>query len=111
MVFKQHIFKSLTVENIAFEVFSPFASTFEEIRKVSRRNVSSSTLLIAAFVKVEIDFFLKNWQEIRTSDAMKKVWHQIRIGRHPGFEEGIVSLATYGHFEMVKHSQCGPQLL
>ncbi|KAJ3565020.1 hypothetical protein NP233_g7910 [Leucocoprinus birnbaumii] len=66
-----HIFKALTVENIAYEVFSPFASTFEEIRKV------------------EIDFFLKNWQEIRTSDAMKSVWHQIRIGRHPGFEEAI----------------------
>ncbi|EKM79382.1 hypothetical protein AGABI1DRAFT_128536 [Agaricus bisporus var. burnettii JB137-S8] len=65
----QHIFKSLTVENIAYEVFSPFASTFEEIRKV------------------EIEFFLKHWQEIRTSDAMKNVWQQIRIGRHPGFEE------------------------
>jgi len=61
-------------------------------------------MLIASYVKVEIDFFLKNWQDIRTSDAMKKVWHQIRIGRHPGFEEGIVSLATYSHFGIPKHS-------
>jgi hypothetical protein len=30
----QHITKSLTVENIAYEVFSPFAAAFETIRKV-----------------------------------------------------------------------------
>lgn len=78
---------------------------------MSRGNVPSFILLIVAFVKVEINFFLKNWQEIRTSDAMKKVWHQIRIGRHPGFEEGIVSLTTYGHFWMLKYSQCGRRLL
>lgn len=77
----QHIFKSLAVENIAYEVFSPFASTFEEIRKV------------------EIDFFLKNWQEIRTSDAMKNVWHQIRIGRHPGFEEVWPAIAMNLEFK------------
>lgn len=77
----QHVFQSLTVENIAYEVFSPFASIFEEIRKV------------------EIDFFLKNWQEIRTSDAMKKVWHQIRIGRHPGFEEVWPTIAMSLEFK------------
>lgn len=78
---------------------------------MGRGNVPSSVLLIASFVKVEIDFFLKNWQDIRTSDAMKKVWHQIRIGRHPGFEEGIAPLATYGYFGMLKHLQCGRRLL
>ncbi|KXN88178.1 hypothetical protein AN958_07637 [Leucoagaricus sp. SymC.cos] len=81
MLLKQHIFKSLTVENIAYEVFSPFASTFEEIRKV------------------EITFFLKHWQEIRTSDAMKNVWHQIRIGRHPGFEEVWPAIAMNLEFK------------
>ncbi|KAF8964175.1 hypothetical protein BDZ97DRAFT_1904491 [Flammula alnicola] len=58
----QHITKSLTVENIAYEVFSPFAAAFDAIRKV------------------EIEFFLSHWQEIRASDTMKN---------HPGFEEVI----------------------
>ncbi|KAG5220911.1 TRAF protein [Salix suchowensis] len=35
----------------------------------------------------EVDFFLKNWATIRDSKAMRDVWHQIRIGHHPGFEE------------------------
>ncbi|KAJ2935132.1 hypothetical protein H1R20_g1985, partial [Candolleomyces eurysporus] len=65
----KHIFKSLTVDNIAYEVFSPFAATFEEVRKV------------------EIEFFLNHWHEIRASESMRTVWHQIRSGRHPGFEE------------------------
>ncbi|KAJ3513573.1 hypothetical protein NLJ89_g2872 [Agrocybe chaxingu] len=65
----QHIIKSLTVDNIAFEIFSPFAAKFESIRKI------------------EVDFFLSHWHDIRTSDAMKNVWVQIRNGRHPGFEE------------------------
>ncbi|KJA24031.1 hypothetical protein HYPSUDRAFT_65842 [Hypholoma sublateritium FD-334 SS-4] len=65
----EHITKSLTVENIAYEVFSPFAAAFEALRKV------------------EIDFFLAHWQDIRASDTMKHVWMQIRNGRHPGFEE------------------------
>lgn len=33
-------------------------------------------------------FFLKNWGEIRKSDALKQIWTQIRLGRHVGFEEG-----------------------
>ncbi|KAF8798781.1 hypothetical protein BYT27DRAFT_7202475 [Phlegmacium glaucopus] len=65
----QHIIKSLTVENIAYEIFSPFAAAFEEVRKV------------------EIDFFLSHWHDIRTSGSMMNVWVQIRNGRHPGFEE------------------------
>jgi len=65
----QHIFKSLTVDNIAYEVFSPFAATFDEIRQV------------------QVNFFLTHWQDIRASDAMRNVWQQIRTGRHPGFEE------------------------
>ncbi|KAJ3541320.1 hypothetical protein NMY22_g3936 [Coprinellus aureogranulatus] len=39
---QQHIFKSLTVDNIAYEVFSPFAAVFEEIRKA--RFLPSSAL-------------------------------------------------------------------
>ncbi|KIM43361.1 hypothetical protein M413DRAFT_444189 [Hebeloma cylindrosporum] len=65
----QHIMKSLTVDNIGYEVFSPFAAAFEAIRKV------------------EVEFFLSHWQDIRASETMKNVWLQIRNGRHPGFEE------------------------
>ncbi|TEB39742.1 hypothetical protein FA13DRAFT_1619132 [Coprinellus micaceus] len=66
----KHIFKSLTVDNIAYEVFSPFAAVFEEIRKASSPQ-----------------FFLNHWHEIRASESMRTVWQQIRSGRHPGFEE------------------------
>ncbi|KAG2155894.1 uncharacterized protein EDB93DRAFT_1335600 [Suillus bovinus] len=65
----QHIQKSLTVDNIPYEVFSPFSATFSDVRKV------------------QVNFFLEHWGDIRSSDAMRSVWQQIRIGRHPGFEE------------------------
>ncbi|KAG8822097.1 hypothetical protein FRC19_006709 [Serendipita sp. 401] len=66
---REHIVKSLTVTNIPHEVFSSFSATFEDIRRV------------------QIDYFLANWGEIRGSEAMSGVWQQIRNGRHPGFEE------------------------
>lgn len=40
--------------------------------------------------QVELGFFLKHWAEIRISPAMKDIWQQIRVGRHPGFEEGVL---------------------
>lgn len=66
---RDHIVKSLTITNVPHEVFSLFSATFEEIRKV------------------QMDFFLANWGEIRGSESMAGVWTQIRTGRHPGFEE------------------------
>jgi len=65
----QHIVKSLTVTNVAYEVFSSFSATFEDVRKV------------------QVEYFLAHWSDIRGSDAMRNVWQQIRLGRHPGFEE------------------------
>jgi len=65
----QHIERSLTIQNIAYEVFSPFSAAFADVRKV------------------EVEFFLQHWADIRASDAMSTVWQQIRVGRHPGFEE------------------------
>lgn len=35
-----------------------------------------------------IAFFLDNWSDVRGSEAMRHVWQQIRLGGHPGFEEG-----------------------
>ncbi|KAI0036478.1 hypothetical protein K488DRAFT_41045 [Vararia minispora EC-137] len=72
----EHIIKSLTVENVPYEVFSTFSATFEAVRKV------------------EVKFFLDHWMDIRSSDAMRNVWQQIRLGRHPGFEEVWPVIAT-----------------
>ncbi|KAI0056539.1 hypothetical protein BV25DRAFT_1864558 [Artomyces pyxidatus] len=77
----QHITKSLTVENVPYEVFSTFSATFEVVRKV------------------EVKFFLDHWADIRGSDAMRNVWHQIRLGRHPGFEEVWPVIATHLEFK------------
>ena len=37
---------------------------------------------------MQVKYFLDNWSAIRASDAMRNVWQQIRLGRHPGYEEG-----------------------
>ncbi|KAG2112321.1 uncharacterized protein F5147DRAFT_81048 [Suillus discolor] len=76
----QHIQKSLTVDNIPYEVFSPFSATFSDVRKV------------------QVSFFLEHWGDIRSSDAMRSVWQQIRIGRHPGFEEVWPLIAQHLEF-------------
>ncbi|KAG2151344.1 hypothetical protein DEU56DRAFT_777393 [Suillus clintonianus] len=76
----QHIQKSLTVDNIPYEVFSPFSATFQDVRKV------------------QVNFFLEHWGDIRSSDAMRSVWQQIRIGRHPGFEEVWPLIAQHLEF-------------
>lgn len=76
----QHIQKSFTVDNIPYEVFSPFSATFSDVRKV------------------QVNFFLEHWGDIRSSDAMRSVWQQIRIGRHPGFEEVWPLIAQHLEF-------------
>ncbi|EMD31420.1 hypothetical protein CERSUDRAFT_163065 [Gelatoporia subvermispora B] len=65
----RYIVRSLSPENIAYEAFSPFAAAFVDVRKVMVR------------------YFLDNWAAIRGSESMRNVWAQIRVGRHPGFEE------------------------
>lgn len=40
--------------------------------------------------QVQINYFLDNWNDIRNSDSMRNIWQQIRMGRHPGFEEGQI---------------------
>ena len=34
---------------------------------------------------------------------MRKVWHQIRLGRHPGFEEGLLQNYSVSVFELTTH--------
>ncbi|KZO99519.1 hypothetical protein CALVIDRAFT_544516 [Calocera viscosa TUFC12733] len=65
----QHITKSLTITNVPYEIFSSFSAHFDEVRKV------------------EVEFFLSHWEEIKSSDAMRHIFQQIRNGRHPGFED------------------------
>lgn len=38
---------------------------------------------------------MEHWADIRASDAMSNVWQQIRVGRHPGFEEGLAPLILH----------------
>ncbi|GJJ09526.1 hypothetical protein Clacol_003749 [Clathrus columnatus] len=64
-----YIVKSLTAFNVPYEVFSSFSAMFEDVRKV------------------QVEYFLKHWSDIRGSEAMRVIWRQIRLGRHPGFEE------------------------
>jgi len=77
------------VENIPFEVFSPFSATFAEVRKI------------------QVNYFLEHWGEIRASEAMRNVWRQIRNGRHPGFEEGPWILLNCGLLRLRDIVQCG----
>jgi hypothetical protein len=33
-----------------------------------------------------VNFFLEHWAEIKCSTAMRHIWHDIRFGKHQGFE-------------------------
>lgn len=85
------------MDNIAYEVFSPFAAAFESVRKARQSCLLKQTLnkLTLILIQVEIEFFLAHWHEIRTSDTMKNVWVQIRNGRHPGFEDGVIDRLNF----------------
>ena len=65
----QHIVKSLTVDNVTYEVFSAFSVAFEDVRKI------------------ELGFLFEHWTEVR-GGAMASIGQQLRTGRFPGFEEG-----------------------
>ncbi|SCV67208.1 BQ2448_5854 [Microbotryum intermedium] len=75
-----HIVKSLTAQNIPYEVFGSFAARFDEIKRV------------------EIAFLLERWNEIKASHGLRKVFAFIRGNRFPGFEE--VWLRIIDHLEV-----------
>ncbi|KAJ9106283.1 hypothetical protein QFC21_001428 [Naganishia friedmannii] len=64
----QHIISQMTVQNIPYEVFSQFSATYEDVRQI------------------QVNFFLEHWTEIKCSPAMRTIWHNIRFGKHQGFE-------------------------
>lgn len=72
-----HITKSLSIQSVPFELFSSFSAAFEDVRKV------------------QMDFALQHWNEIRSSDAMKQVLSELRTGRYPGYEEVMPRLLGY----------------
>ncbi|CAE6475932.1 hypothetical protein ACGC1H_007273 [Rhizoctonia solani] len=72
-----HITKSLSIQSVAFELFSGFSAAFAEIRKV------------------QMDFALQHWSDIRTSDSMKQVLSELRSGRYPGYEEVMHQLLGF----------------
>ena len=40
--------------------------------------------------QVQVAFFLKHWTDIKKSETMTQIWQQIRLGKHVGFEEGML---------------------
>ncbi|EPQ26042.1 uncharacterized protein PFL1_06495 [Pseudozyma flocculosa PF-1] len=64
---QEHIANSLTVKNIVWEVFSGFNTQFKDIRKI------------------ETDYLLKHWKEVKKSRAMKTIF--FRSSAHPGLAE------------------------
>jgi hypothetical protein len=49
---------------------------------------------------MQVEYFLAHWADIRGSDAMCNVWQQIRLGGHPGFEEGMTLVKLPDHVLM-----------
>ena len=72
-----HITKSLSIQSVPFELFSSFSAAFEDIRKV------------------QMDFALQHWNEIRAGDSMKQVLSELRSGRYPGYEEVMPQLLSH----------------
>ncbi|KAL4080742.1 hypothetical protein J3A83DRAFT_4084952 [Scleroderma citrinum] len=87
----QYIQKSLSVDNIPYEVFSPFSAAFPDIRRV------------------QVHFFLEHWGDVRASEAMRTVWQQIRNGRHPGFEEVWPVIAQHLEFNPRSGASAEPE--
>jgi len=85
----KHILKSMTIQNTPHEMFSSFSAKFDDVRKV------------------QIEYFLAHWSEIRGSEAMKSIWTQIRVGRHPGFEEVWPLIAMNLEFKPSTHTEDG----
>lgn len=69
-------------------MFSPFSAAFGDVRKVIDYLRYIAVVSSNELGQVQVDFFLQHWADIRASDAMTTVWQQIRVGRHPGFEDG-----------------------
>ncbi|KAB5589115.1 hypothetical protein CTheo_7444 [Ceratobasidium theobromae] len=72
-----HITKSLSILSVPFELFSSFSAAFSEVRKV------------------QMDFALRHWNEIRSAESMKQVLSELRSGRYPGYEEVMPQLLGY----------------
>ena len=61
---QEHIAMSLTIQNIVWEVFSGFTAQYADI------------------LKMETDFLLKHWPQVKRVNAMKSIF--LRSSAHPG---------------------------
>ena len=61
---QEHIAMSLTIQNIVWEVFSGFTAQYPDI------------------LKMETDFLLKHWPQVKRINAMKSIF--LRSSAHPG---------------------------
>ncbi|GAA5825047.1 hypothetical protein JCM5353_001158 [Sporobolomyces roseus] len=57
-----YIIRSLTVENVAYELFSPLSLDYELVQKPI------------------LDFFIKNWEEVKKSTSFKTVLDKFSLG-------------------------------
>ncbi|GAA5978937.1 hypothetical protein JCM5350_004183 [Sporobolomyces pararoseus] len=73
----EHIVSSLTPQNVVYEAFGSFSMRFEEVKRV------------------EVNFLLQHWNEVKSSGSMAKVFAFLRTGRFPGFEEVWLSLLEH----------------
>lgn len=64
---QDHISQSLTVQNIVWEAFSSFTCQFPDV------------------LKMETDFLLRHWTEVKKTEAMKSIFG--RSHAHPGLAE------------------------
>ncbi|GAA5957322.1 hypothetical protein JCM3765_000422 [Sporobolomyces pararoseus] len=73
----EHIVSSLTPQNVVYEASGSFSMRFEEVKRV------------------EVNFLLQHWNEVKSSGSMAKVFGFLRTGRFPGFEEVWLSLLEH----------------
>ncbi|KAG8697189.1 hypothetical protein FRC08_006682, partial [Ceratobasidium sp. 394] len=87
-----HITKSLSIQNVPFELFSGFSAAFGDIRKV------------------QMDFALQNWAQIRNGESMRQVTQELRSGRHPGYEEVMPLLLAQLEYKPIAAEGSGDEM-
>ncbi|KAG8793347.1 hypothetical protein FRC12_003002 [Ceratobasidium sp. 428] len=86
-----HITKHLSIQNVPFELFSGFSAAFGDVRKV------------------QMDFALQNWAQIRNGESMRQVTQELRSGRHPGYEEVMPLLLAQLEYKPIASEGSGDE--
>ncbi|GAA5904794.1 uncharacterized protein JCM6883_003906 [Sporobolomyces salmoneus] len=75
---KDRILRCLTVENVAYELFSPLSIDYEEIRKPV------------------LEYFVKNWEEVKKTTAFNNVVDKVTDGELKHAKELVATFAHHG---------------